>query len=355
MQNLKLHSLIKRSIFLASFIMVTGSPSSAGGGSAREPEFFTLIVLPDTQGYADVRHQETQHHWPEIGDQRSCFFMQTAWIKKNRKKLNIAMVAHVGDITQTDHDDEWKIADTAFKTIDDHVPYILCSGNHDMGYSLKDRRTSHSRASRFSSFFKPSRFTDNDLYNTHFGPEKAIHFREEGKTENYYLYLQKSGMKFLILTLEFKPRDETLAWANKVMDRHPDYRTIVITHAYLSGGKGGRTQTDSYPVQGNSGKSTWEKFIKKHKNIFLVLSGHAGEDLLSSKGEHGNTVHQVQADYWYWDLPEIKAGSGFLRIMRFYPHKNKIDVQTYSPVTDSFLTRPTSKFSLKYSMQQQIK
>ena len=355
MQNLKLHLLIKRSIFLASFIMVTGSPSSAGGGSAREPEFFTLIVLPDTQGYADVRHQETQQHWPEIGDQRSCFFTQTAWIKKNRKELNIAMVAHVGDITQTDHDDEWEIADTAFKTIDDHVPYILCSGNHDMGYSLKDRRTSHSRASRFSSFFKPSRFTDNDLYNTHFGPEKAIHFREEGKTENYYLYLQKSGMKFLILTLEFKPRDETLAWANKVMDRHPDYRTIVITHAYLSGGKGGRTQTDSYPVQGNSGKSTWEKFIKKHKNIFLVLSGHAGEDLLSSKGEHGNTVHQVQADYWYWDLPEIKAGSGFLRIMRFYPHKNKIDVQTYSPVTDSFLTRPTSKFSLKYSMQQQIK
>ena len=355
MQNLKLYLLIKRSIFLAFYIMVTGSPCSAGGGFVTEPEFFTLIVLPDTQGYADVRHQETQQHWPEIGDQRSCFFMQTAWIKKNRRNLNIVMVAHVGDITQTDHDDEWKIADTAFKTIDDHVPYILCSGNHDMGYSLEDRRTSHSRASRFSSFFKPSRFTDNDLYNTHFGPEKAIHFREEGKTENYYLYLQKSGMKFLILTLEFKPRDETLAWANKVVDRHPDYRTIVITHAYLSGGKGGRTQTDSYPVQGNSGKSTWEKFIKKHKNIFLVLSGHAREDLLSSKGEHGNTVHQVQADYWYWDLPEIKAGSGFLRIMRFYPHKNKIDVQTYSPVTDSFLTRPTSKFSLKYSMQQQIK
>ena len=265
------------------------------------------------------------------------------------------MVAHVGDITQTDHDDEWKIADTAFTTIDDHVPYILCSGNHDMGYSSKDRRTSHSRASSFSSFFKPSRFTDNALYDAHFGPEKAIHFREEGKTENYYLYLEESGMKFLILTLEFKPRDETLAWANKVVEQHPDYRTIVITHAYLSGGKGQRTQADSYPVQGNSGKSTWEKFVSKHKNIFLVLSGHAREDLLTSKGKYGNTVHQVQADYWYWDLPEIKAGSGFLRIMTFHPHKNKIDVETYSPVTDSFLTRTTSKFSLTYSMQQQVK
>ena len=49
--------------------------------------------------------------------------------------MNIVMAAHVGDITQTEHDEEWKIADAAFKTIDNHVPYILCSGNHDMGYS----------------------------------------------------------------------------------------------------------------------------------------------------------------------------------------------------------------------------
>ena len=354
MRNLKFPLVFKRSIFLTYFIMFTGSPCIASEESAREPDFFTLIILPDTQGYADVRHQETQQHWPEIGDQRTCFFMQTEWIKKNRKILNISMVAHVGDITQTGHDDEWKIADTAFTTIDDHVPYVLCSGNHDMGYSSKDRKTSHSRASRFSSFFKPSRFTNNALYDAHFGPDKAIHFREEGKTENYYLYLEESGMQFLILTLEFKPRDETLAWANEVVARHPDYRTIIITHAYLFGGKGQRTQADSYPVQGNSGKSTWEKFVNKHKNIFLVLSGHAREDLLTSKGNHGNTVHQVQADYWYWDLPEIKAGSGFLRIMTFRPHENKIDVQTYSPVTDTFLTRPTSNFSLAYPMLQQV-
>ena len=62
-------------------------------------------------------------------------------------------------------------------------------------------------------------------------------------------------------------------------------------------------------------------------------------------------VHQVQADYWYWDVPEIKAGSGFLRILTFRPDENSIDVQTYSPVTDTFLTRPKSAFSLDYQMQ----
>ena len=85
------------------------------------------------------------------------------------------MVAHVGDITQIAHDEEWKIADAAFKTIDNHVPYIFSSGNHDMGYSLSDRKTTHSRESRFSTYFKPSRFTKNPLYDSHFGSNKNLH------------------------------------------------------------------------------------------------------------------------------------------------------------------------------------
>lgn len=317
----------------------------------KDPDFFTLIVLPDTQGYADVRHKEAQKHWPGIGDQRACFFKQTEWIKKKQQEMNIVMVAHVGDITQTEHDEEWKIADAAFQTLDPHVPYILCSGNHDMGYSPRLRNTSHSRESHFSSYFKPARFTNNQLYDAHFGSDPTLHFQEEGRIENYYLYLKAGGMQFLILTLEFKPRDETLAWANRVVALHPDYRTIVVTHSYLTRRKGERASVDPYAVEGNSGQSVWVKFVSRHRNIFLVLSGHALENRLTSKGKHGNTVHQVQADYWYWDIPTIKAGSGFLRVMTFRPGKDLIEVQTYSPVTGEYLTRPKSKFSLTYAMQ----
>lgn len=342
---MKLIGFTLHSLLFASCLAATDEDAAPNSDS------FTLIVLPDTQGYADTRHKETQSHWPGIGDQRSCFFKQTEWIKKNSQNLNIAMVAHVGDITQTEHDEEWKIADTAFKTIDHHVPYIVCSGNHDMGYSPQHRKTSHSRQSRFSTYFNPTRFTGNPLYKPHFSSDKKLHFYEQGKTENYYLFLGAGGMKFLILTLEFKPRDEALAWANRVVAQHSDYRTIIVTHAYLKGANGQRTGPDDYLVKGNSGQSIWEKFVSQHKNIFLVLSGHAMEGLMTSKGKHQNTVHQVQADYWYWDIPEIKAGSGFLRIMTFRPSANTIDVQTYSPVTDRFLTRPKSKFSLDYPMR----
>ena len=116
---------MKRPVFALFLILWTSCFGAPDKEFAPDSEFFTLIVLPDTQGYADIRHKETQKHWPGIGDQRSCFYKQTEWIKENRLKLNIVMVAHVGDITQTDHDEEWKIADAAFKTIDNHVPYIL--------------------------------------------------------------------------------------------------------------------------------------------------------------------------------------------------------------------------------------
>ena len=221
-----------------------------------------------------------------------------------------------------------------------------------MGYSPRHRKTSYSRESHFSSYFNPSRFTKNPLYDSHFGSDKSLHFREEGKIENYYLFLEAGGMKFLVLTLEFKPRDETLIWANEVVAQYPDFRVIIVTHAYLTGKRGQRSVGDSYSVTGNSGESIWEKFISQHQNIFLVLSGHARENLLASKGKHGNRVHQVQADFWYWDLPEIKAGSGFLRIMTFRPDKNTINIQTYSPVLDKFLTRPKSNFSLNYFMEK---
>ena len=65
-------------------------------------------------------------------------------------------------------------------------------------------------------------------------------------------------------------------------------------------------------------------------------------------------MQQGQAEYWYWDLPRIKAGSGFLCIMTFRPDKNSIEVQTYSPVLDEFLVRPKSSFSLDYAMSGKV-
>ena len=100
-------------------------------------------------------------------------------------------------------------------------------------------------------------------------------------------------MKFLIVSLECKPRDEVLDWANKVVTEHPDHRVIVLTHAYMRA-NGKRFEKLGYKIKGNAGEAIWEKLVSKHKNIFMVLCGHAsGEAVLTSKGDHGNQVHQV--------------------------------------------------------------
>ena len=57
------------SLFLLLFVstIAAGKPTNyVKRESQQDPGFFTLIVLPDTQGYADVRHKETQKHWDLI-------------------------------------------------------------------------------------------------------------------------------------------------------------------------------------------------------------------------------------------------------------------------------------------------
>ena len=166
---------------------------------------------------------------------------------------------------------------------------------------------------------------------------------------NRHLVLMHCGntinMKFLILALEFKPRDEILAWAGKIASTHPKHRVIVLTHSYLDSKN--RLTRSGYAVEGNLGEGIWSKLVSKHPNMFLVLCGHVlGEGLLSSPGEAGNIVHQVLADYQGLH----NGGESWLRYMTFHPEADKIEVFTYNPFHNTFRTGPSSRFSLEYKM-----
>ena len=302
----------------------------AAGCVAREPARpFTLVVLPDTQNYADVRKNPQGKR--VMPDYTRYFYAQTRWIKQNREKLNIVMAAHVGDVVQTDHPDEWKIADKAFKTIDGVVPYVVSPGNHDLRVGKNNARTT-----RLNEHFPPARFGKQPWYGGHY---------DKGNENNYALF-ESGGMQFLIIALEFAPRDEVLDWANGVAARHPGRRCIVVTHAYLDNGRRIARPAMGYKWTGNSAEGMWQKFVSQHKNIFLVLSGHAGNCRLDSAGKHGNIVHQVQSNY----QSARNGGHGYLRLMIFVPGENRIDVQTYSPAIDRYATAAADMFSLDYEM-----
>ncbi len=295
---------------------------------------FSIIVLPDTQNYTDSSFDGKPQY----------FYDQTQWIKENKNRLNIVMVAHVGDIVQhPSSTPEWSIASKAFETIDAEVPYILCLGNHDI---LGGRETTSPIGHTYlNTYFPPSRFVENTLYKKNFGLDIDSHFLELGKCDNYYLYFEGGGEKFLILALEFKPRVETLSWANEVVSAHPDRRCIILTHGYLNAQ--GEHAIGSNSIVGSNPQQIWEGFVRQHQNILVVLCGHVlGEASITRTGAAGNRVHEILVDYQNEYIGD--GGHGYLRVLTFYPDRKVIENRTYSPSFGDYLTRPKSQFLLKY-------
>ena len=307
-------SNLLRAVALAAFTaaLVFYSFAADTAVAQEEKDFFTVIVLPDTQYYSE-RH-------PAI------FKAQTEWIKANVEKENILFVLHLGDITNNNVQAEWDNADAAMSLLDGVVPYSLAVGNHDTGHWSDTRDLK-----LYNENFPASRYEQYDWYGGHM----------EGGNQNHYCFFEFGDFKFMTIALEFGPTDETLEWANGVVAAHPDCMVIVTTHCYMNCddtrvGNEDRGRPQNYPIKGNDGQMIWDKFVSKHSNIFLVLSGHivcresAGK-LIDTRAD-GSRVIQILANY----QDRANGGNGWLRILRFYPGQDVFNVTAYSPFLDRY-------------------
>jgi predicted MPP superfamily phosphohydrolase len=330
-------------IFFASLcpLLIAAEKVPSESQNLKQGKSFTLAVLPDTQFYCDTRLKLSQK-WGN-GDLRRYFFEQTRWVRDNQKRLNIAFLVHEGDIVQADAHEEWAIAKEAMSVLDGKVPYCMCLGNHDMGFKKSNNKyggdIAVNRTTHFNKYFSREKFAKTKEFGGTFDPKRH---------DNSWYHFDAVGMNFLIVSLECKPRDEVQEWANKVVDGHPDHRVIVLTHAYMRA-NGKRFDKLGYKITGNAGEEMWQKLVSKHKNIFMVLCGHSsGEAVLTSKGDHGNQVHQVLSDYQNLN----NGGESWLRYMVFKPEENKISTYTYNPALDKFRNTPSSRFDLEYHMSK---
>jgi predicted MPP superfamily phosphohydrolase len=329
-------------IFFASLcpLLIAAETVPSESQNLKQGKSFTLAVLPDTQFYCDTRLTLSKK-WGN-GDLRRYFFEQTRWVRDNQKRLNIAFLVHEGDIVQADAHEEWAIAKEAMSILDGKVPYCMCLGNHDMGFKKSNNKyggdIAVNRTTHFNKYFPREKFAKRKEFGGTFDPKRH---------DNSWYHFDAVGMNFLIVSLECKPRDEVLEWANKVVDGHPDHRVIVLTHAYMRA-NGKRFDKLGYKITGNAGEEMWQKLVSKHKNIFMVLCGHSsGEAVLTSKGDHGNQVHQVLSDYQNLH----NGGESWLRYMVFKPEENKISTYTYNPALKKFRDTPESRFDLEYQMK----
>jgi hypothetical protein len=324
---------MKATKFVLAVMMVFGmlvTPSIQESNHAEaSSSAFKIAVLPDTQNLSR-NHAEI-------------FRAQTQWIADNYEEQNIKFVIHEGDIVNNNNTPQWEVAYDAMRTLDGVVPYSVLPGNHDMGAngSAKTRDTTF-----YNTYFPVSDFSDTETFG-------GVYPAEPDKYDNNYHTFSAGGTDWLVLSLEFGPRDPVLDWANEVVASHPNHRVIVATHDYMFSDEtrhstGHSWNPHNYGVSSepggvNDGEEMWQKFIKKHPNISMVLSGHVlndGQGRRVSVGDYGNKVYQMLSNYQM----QANGGNGFIRLLEIDPEAGTIKATSYSPYLDESKTDWQNEF-----------
>lgn len=301
-----------------------------------EKDAFSVVVLPDTQGYS--------MQYPES------YVAQTKWIVDHQADRNIACVLHLGDITNNNTHDQWKNAAQAMNVLDGQVPYFMTLGNHD--YS--DNGHCFDRSTFFHDYFPFDKFSA--LPN--FG---GSYDREPQRFDNSYHFFSAGRRDFLVLSLEFGPRNDVVRWANEVVDQHKDRSAILITHAFVyyddtryDWAKYGDKQywnPHSYPIAKatdddvNDGQELWDKLISRHDNFVMTLNGHVCGDGIGrvvTKLPDGRELPQMLVNFQVKPL----GGDGWLRVLEFRGDGKTVMAYDYSVTRDECNIAPDNTFSV---------
>ncbi len=313
---------------------------------------FSFIWLPDPQQYS-ARAVNC-----------GIFDIMTSWCARMAKPLNVKAVLCTGDLVfqnnlvstrkGVDSDlnsrEQWKMVSRAFERLDNVVPYVLCTGNHDHGFYYGENRRTN-----FPDYFYPER----NLRNKEVLMEVFPDFSGRSSMENAAYEFKDCGAwgDILVITLEFAPRDAAVQWAKELVEKYKDHKIIVMTHSYMD--EMGRIMhferapyefIDKKGSTANCGAAIFEKLIKPSQNIAMVLCGHMGErdqcfqksvSRRTDKRADGKNVFQC-----FFNAQMLgggysgNGGDGWLRILEFLPDGKTMKVYTYSPF---FGISPTTK------------
>lgn len=304
---------------------------------------FSMIVLPDPQSYN------------KFDVNQPLFELMTAWAANNKERLKIEAVLCTGDLVEQNEiripkgangnqtsEEQWKAASRAFARLDNKLPYVVCTGNHDYGYEKAENRLS-----RLPDYFPSER---NSCWRKSL-VETGKNYQGIPTLENAaYEFETDTWGKILVVSLEFAPRDEAIEWAKAVTEKpkYANHKVILLTHSFLTA-DGKRRLKEGYKVSpANYGEAIWQKLVYPSKNICMVICGHECT-IAPHKDNVGFSIDKNAAGK---DIPQMmfnaqtadgfwhgNGGDCWLRIMEFMPDGQTIKIKTFSPL---FAISPTT-------------
>ena len=286
----------------ADLMDVTFYGRATGSGTGED---FTLVAIPDTQNLVTS------------SSGAAIFNTMTQWIVDNKTTDNIVFTTHLGDIVNATSTSQSEYADAAMDILDTgNVSYSVGPGNHDL-----------LSGSLYSTYFGSARFSGKSYYQGDYS----------GGSDNYnnYSFFAAGGMDFIIINMQYNAGTSALAWADGLLKTYSDKRAIVVQHDMLS------------VTNGWVNQATYNA-LKNNPNLFLMLCGHMhtstdGAAYVAGIGDSGQTIHVILTDYQDYS-------NGYIKLLEFQPSEDEIEVTTYSPNLNTYLTGSEEVMSLVYEM-----
>lgn len=309
---------------------------------------WTMAIFPDTQNYA------------KFAKNHAIFERMTDWVATRAKAWNIGLALHVGDLVEQNDiaegggrgwgdqngAEQWASAKRALSRLDGVLPVVIATGNHDYGErNAEDRRT------RFNNYFG---LTDNPLLADGQGGgiwlESAPNAHGARTLENAaYRVTPPFGPPWLLLALEWGPRQSVVTWASQLLARphYANHRALLLVHSYLhddnqrDGVRDRPGNPHTYPTgrdgDTHDGEDLWRALVRPASQLQLVVCGHVMGRHVGYRrdpNDAGRTVHQMlfNAQGLGGGSDERgNGGDGWLRLLTLEPDGRTLTVRTFSP------------------------
>jgi hypothetical protein len=296
---------------------------------------FTVVIIPDPQYYTNMEKRCRGWHGDNI------YVMQTEWIVNNRSKYNVKFVTNMGDLTDNSETAMWEIAVQAQEKLHNAgIAFSVVLGNHDYDGGRSGSATEGIYQRTVTGY--KSHFNFTPVWYNGCWP---------GGIENTYNLFEHGNLKFMVVNLEYAPTKDAICWANSIISENSDRRVIIVTHCYMQENGNRCNCTDEPrepqpPVVGSDAWNLWDELIRRHSNIFMVLSGHVGDvEYRQRSGLAGNVIHEILTDYQSETIKDVsdpiegairqpRCGNGWLRLLKFIPNEDKIDVESITVITE---------------------